>query len=111
MAIAEAMKKKFKMEKKKRGYTISSINNPAVKVVTKILVGKVMQKCRADEVPTSAVALVAQCAEGVQFNWSKYLCREFMENFYEAQEHGNTFHYAWLLLSIVLMAWELPDDI
>jgi len=32
LAIAEAMKKKFKLEKKKRGYAISNINNPVIKV-------------------------------------------------------------------------------
>lgn len=33
LAIAEAMKKKYKLENK-RGYTISSINNKVVKVAT-----------------------------------------------------------------------------
>ena len=55
LAIVEAMKKKFKMEKKKRGYAISSINNLLVKVVTLILAGKVTQKCHAHEVPTLVV--------------------------------------------------------
>ena len=41
MAITEAMKKKFNLEKNKRGYMISSINNVAVKVATQILDGKV----------------------------------------------------------------------
>jgi len=34
LAITKAMKKKFKLEKKKRGYVISNINNPVVKVMT-----------------------------------------------------------------------------
>lgn len=42
LAIVEAMKKRLKLEKKKRGYTISSINNTAVKFVTHILAGRVM---------------------------------------------------------------------
>ena len=42
MVLTEAMKKNFKLEKKKGGYAISSINNPAVKVATQILEGKVM---------------------------------------------------------------------
>ena len=58
LAIAEAMKKRFKLEKKKRGYTISSINNFAVKVATHIFARKVMQKCHANEVPALVVALV-----------------------------------------------------
>jgi len=39
LAIAEAMKKKFKLEKKKRGYAISNINNNAIRVATQILEG------------------------------------------------------------------------
>ena len=109
-AIVEAMKKKYKLEKKKRDYTISSINNKAVKVVTQILASKVMRRCHANEVPTLVVALAEQCAEGVQFNWSEFLCKEFLENFSEAQEQGKKFHYAWLLLAIVLVAGELLED-
>jgi len=35
--LAKAMKDKFKFTKKSRGYSITSIANPAVKVVVKIL--------------------------------------------------------------------------
>lgn len=63
--LAKVMKKKFKLEKKKWGYAISNINNPTVKVATQILQGKVIWKCRADEVPMPVIALVAQCVEGV----------------------------------------------
>ena len=30
-------------------------------------------------------------------------------NFYKAQDHSKNLHYALLLLSIVLVAWELPE--
>jgi len=52
------MKEKFKLEKTKRGYAISRINNKVVKVATQILAGKVMQKCCTDEVPMLVIALV-----------------------------------------------------
>lgn len=65
LAIAKAMKKKYKLAKKKRGYTISNINDKTVKVATQILAGKVMRKCRSDEVPASVVPLAKQYAEGV----------------------------------------------
>lgn len=48
--------------------------------------------------------------EGVQFNWANFLYMKFMMNCHEAQEKGKTFHYAWLLLSIVIIAGELPKD-
>lgn len=104
------MKKKYKLEKKKRDYMISSVNNKAIRVATQILVGKVMRKCCADEVPTSIVALAEQCAEGAQFNWSEYLCKEFLENCRKAEEQGKAFHYAWLLLPIALVMGEFPED-
>ena len=103
-ALVEAMKKKFKLMKKLQGYAISSIYDCMVKVAMYILARKVMWKCRADEVMTLAIALAAQCTEGVQFNWARYLCGEFLVNCYEAQELSKTFPYAWLLLSIVLEA-------
>jgi len=62
LAIAEGTKKKFKLEKKKIRYVISSINNVAVKFTMQILAGKVMWKCRADEVPMPVVALAMQYA-------------------------------------------------
>lgn len=78
------MKKKHKLEKKKRSYAIFSINDNVVKVVTQILVGNIVQKCHANEVPASVVAHVEQCTEGVHFNWSEFLCKEFLENCREA---------------------------
>ena len=50
LALAEAMKGKYKLEKKKRGYSISSIKEKGVRVVTQLLVGKVMRKCSGDDV-------------------------------------------------------------
>jgi len=64
-AIAKSMKEKFKLVKRPRGYVISSICDPAVKVATQILVGKVMKKCHANEVTMPIVTLTVQCTEGV----------------------------------------------
>lgn len=69
-----------------------------------------MRKCGADEVSVPVITLASQCAEGVQFNWSNYLHGEFLANCCEAQGLNKTFHYMWLLLSIVLVAWELLED-
>lgn len=69
-----------------------------------------MRKCHVDEVPMPVISLAAQCTEGVQFNWKNYLCCEFLANCREAYELGKMFHYVWLLFSIELVAWELPED-
>jgi len=69
-----------------------------------------VQKCRSTEVPAIIIALAKECAVGEQFNWAQFLCEEFLTNCREVQEEGNTFHYAWLLLSIVLVTTDLPED-
>ena len=58
------MKTKYKLEKKKRVYAISNIKDKAVCVATQILAGKVMQKCRVDEVSVPMIALAKQCMKG-----------------------------------------------
>jgi len=57
LSLAEAMKTKYKLEKKNRGYAISSIKDKGVRVATQLLDRKVMRKCHADEVPMLVVAL------------------------------------------------------
>lgn len=105
------MKKKYKMQKNKRDYTINSIKDKVLHISTQLLVGKVLRKCHEDEVPAPLVALVEQCMKEVQFNWAEFLYEEFLANCKEAQEQGKTLHYAWLLLCILFMTWELPEDI
>ena len=57
--LTEAMKDKFKLYKKPRGYAITSIFDLAVKVVMQILVGNVMRRCHVDEVSAPVIALAA----------------------------------------------------
>lgn len=57
LALAEAMKAKYKLEKKKRGYTITSIRDKWMHIATQLLAGKVMRKCRTNKVPTRMIAL------------------------------------------------------
>lgn len=42
LALVEAMKVKYKLEKKKRGYVISSIKDKGVHIATQLLARKVM---------------------------------------------------------------------
>lgn len=60
LALAEAMKVKYNLAKKKRGYVISIIKDKGVHVATQILGSKIMRKCCADEVLVLAVTLVEQ---------------------------------------------------
>jgi len=70
LALAKAMKNKYKLEKKQRGYVITSIQDEGVRIATQLLAGKVMRKFFGNEVPPMVIALAKQCAKGVQFNWA-----------------------------------------
>ena len=59
------MKTKYKLEKKKRGYAITSIKEKGVCVATQLLAEKFMRKCHVDELPAPMVMLAEQCMEGV----------------------------------------------
>lgn len=110
VTMIDNLKKKYKLKKGQRGYIIDSILDNAVHVTTEFLVGKVMQKCRGTEVPTVVIALAEECTAGEWFNWSQFLFEEFLTNCREVQEEGKSFHYAWLLLSIMLVAIDLSED-
>lgn len=105
-----SMKKKFGLEKGKRIYDINSISYQEVHFAAHILAGKIMRKCWENEVPASVVSLAAQCANGVQYNWADYLCKEFFDDYYEVQEKGTTFHYAWLIFIIAMLSWRELED-
>ena len=44
----------------------------------------------------------------VQLNWSQYLLNELLVNAEEALDKGSTFHYPWLFILILFVAWEEP---
>lgn len=58
LALVEAMKKKYKLEKKKRDYAMNNVKDKGVCIATQILTRKVMRKYCGDEVPTPIVVLV-----------------------------------------------------
>jgi len=69
-----------------------------------------MRKCYVNEVLALVISLATQCAKGVLYNWVQYLYKEFLANCREVQEESKAFHYSWLLLLIVLVAWRLAED-
>lgn len=110
VGMIKRLKKTYKLTKGTRGYFIDSISDNAVQVATQLLAGKVMRKCRSSEVPAIVIALAEECAIGVRFNWSQFICEEFLANYCKVQEEGKSFYYAWLLLSLMLVTTEFPED-
>ena len=78
------MKKEYDLIRKPRGFLISSINDQSMHFSTDILAGKIIRSCWVDEVPMVVVSLAAQCNKGVQFNWKRYFCQEFLDDYQKA---------------------------
>lgn len=57
--LAKMMKEKFKLVKKPRGYSTTSITNPMVEITTQILPRKVMRKFHPDDVLAPMISLAA----------------------------------------------------
>lgn len=56
--LADQMKGDFGPAKKSRGYFISSITDEAMWFAAQVLAGKIMWKCRVDEVSAPVISLV-----------------------------------------------------
>lgn len=82
--MIDNLKKKYKLAKGQRGYIIDSIPDNAAHIATQLLAGKVMRKCHGTEVPTVVIVFTKECAAGVWFNWSQFLCEEFLTSCREA---------------------------
>ena len=65
LALTEAMKTKYTLEKKKCGYAIASIKERGMRIATQLLAEKLIWIYHADEVPVPMVALAKQRVEGV----------------------------------------------
>ena len=66
--LAIHMKNNYNLSKNCRGYDVASIKDEVVCFVEKELAIKVLQKCHSNQVPTSIIFVVEQCAKGVQMN-------------------------------------------
>jgi hypothetical protein len=91
-----------------RGIRISDINDPAMRIVTRMLGCKLMCKCRKEEVPAGVVAATTQCMKGSSMSWAPYLLNSFLEDCKDTQDWGSEFHYSWLLILISLVGWKEP---
>jgi hypothetical protein len=54
------------------------------------------------------VDLAGKCMEGLQMNWVSYLVNQLERDCHEARDQGYEFHFSWLLILIVFIAWDIP---
>ena len=78
--LAIHMKSNYNLLKNCRGYDVASIKDHEVHFVEKVLVIQLLRKCHSNQVPTSIIFVVEQCAKGVQMNWATFLLNEFLND-------------------------------
>jgi len=109
-ALSERIKEKYGTYRGARGIDVASINDDIIRFVTQVLACKLLRKCPKDQVPMGAMVVVEKCVARVMMNWSTFLVNPFFMDYWESQEKGTKFHYAWLLILIALTAWMEPEE-
>jgi hypothetical protein len=107
--LAEEMKKKYATDRGTRGIINKWINNVATQFGAKILVCKLLRKCRKDEVPIGVIVVATQCVEGISMSWAPYLSNLFQVECKDAQDASMKFHCSWLITPIAFMGWKEPE--
>jgi hypothetical protein len=108
-ALAEDMKKTYGTERGSLGIITKLISDAATRLATKIMVCKLLRKCRREEVPIRVVTTTAQCIEGTMLIWAPYLLNIFLKEYNDVQDLVTQFHYSWLLILIALIRWKEPQ--
>jgi hypothetical protein len=109
-SLVQRMKETYgDVEKGKRGYKVSSIQDGAVLLACQLIVGKIIRKNHPMQVTGFVVDLAGKCVEGMQMNWVSYLINELDKDCREAQDQGYEFHFSWLLILIAFVTWEMPE--
>lgn len=80
MKVAVKVNKDYKVGCDTRGFLVQQLDDPTVRLGTLLLGCKMMRKCRPKVVVVHVIALAGQCKKGISFNWSQFLCSEFLEN-------------------------------
>jgi hypothetical protein len=92
-----------------RGYKVSSIQNGAMCLACKLIVGKLVRKNRPTQVTGLVVDLTGKCIEGLHMNWVKYLVNQPELDCRKAHDQGYELHFSWLLIVIAFVALEIPE--
>jgi hypothetical protein len=97
------------VEKGKRGYKVSSIQNGTVCLACQLIAGNLLMKNRPMQVMAFIVTLTGKCVEGMEMNWASFLINQLEKDCYEAQDQGYDFHFSWLLILVAFFSWEMSE--
>jgi hypothetical protein len=108
-SLAQCIKETYDdVEKGKRGYKVTSIQDGAVHLACQFIASKLVRKNRSTQVTGFIVDLTGKCVEGMQMNWVSYLVNKLEKDCHEAQDQVYEFHFNWLLILMECVTWEMP---
>jgi hypothetical protein len=74
-----------------------------------LIAGKLVRKNWPTQVTEFVVDLAGKCTEVLHMNWVKYLVNYLEIDCREAQDQGYEFHFSWVLILIMFIAWEMLE--
>ena len=75
-----------------------------------LLAGRLLRKCRPNQVSGPTIKLADTTRDGVQYNSALYLLNQYTKDYIATQDHNQPFHYAWLLILIGFVGWKEPKQ-
>lgn len=89
-----------------RAYDSVDIEDHTLRFTVQLLAGRVLRKCRPNEVPAGVVDLTLHAKDGKPYNWCLYLLNQLMDDCRATQERNQFFHYSWLLIIMAFVTWK-----
>lgn len=81
-ALAQWIKDTYdNVEKGKRGYKVTSIQNGALHLACQLIVGKIIRKNISMHITGFVIDLTWKCIEGMKMNWVSYLVNQLEKYF------------------------------
>ena len=108
--LAVRLIRKYSLTRGGQAYGATQIEVKSLRFTVQLLAGRVLQKCRPNQVLGPKIELVNTARDGVQYNWSFYLLNQFNEDCRVAQDQNQPFHYARLLILIGFVGWKEPKQ-
>jgi hypothetical protein len=80
-----------------------------VRLACQLIARNLVRKNRPTQVTGFVVDLAGKYVEGLQMNWVKNLVNQLELDCCEAQDQGYKFHFSWLLILSMFIAWEMLE--
>jgi hypothetical protein len=79
-SLGEEMKKKYGADRGSQEIIINQINEPTMRLATKLTECKILRKCHKEEAPAGLIVVETQCTQGSLLSWAPSLLNLILED-------------------------------